>query len=171
MKRVVANSSPLIYLSKVKALHLLFSIYEEVLIPSGVYNEVVAKGLEKGYEDATVVKNAVEKGLIKVCDVPRGRVTRLLKIFPELDWGEGETLALASSLKLQHVLVDDILARRVASMMGLKPHGTIYIIIVAARRGIITSKEALKLLDELVERGFRISIEVYIRARKILKRF
>ncbi len=168
--RAVANSTPLIHLSRASALHLLFKLYEEVVIPRAVYVEVVVKGLERGFGDAEVVKAAVKEGLIRVEEAPTDGVERVTRIAPMLHRGEAEVLALALRYKPCHVLLDDRVARLVASTLELEAHGTLYVLAAAAARNAIAVEEALSILDKLVKSGFRISIELYLKARaKLLK--
>jgi len=168
VRRAVVNSSPLIYLSKIHALHLLTRVFDEVLIPQAVYGEVVSRGLERGYRDAVRVKEAVERGEILVQDAPQREVERILRNFPELDPGEAEVLALALRLGAT-VVVDERAARLAARSLGLEPHGTLYILIAATKRKVIDAEEALKMLDKLVNENFRVSAEVLRKARAELE--
>jgi len=168
VRRVVVNASPLIHLSKAHALRLLIAIFDEVLIPPAVYKEVVSRGLERGYEDAARVKRAVDQGEIVVRDAPSWRVKEVLDSFPKLDLGEAEVLALALELGVA-VIVDEREARLAARSLGLEYHGTILILVTAVRRGIISVREALELLDRLVSGGFRLSDELLRRAQEELR--
>ncbi|HDH07209.1 MAG TPA: hypothetical protein ENF87_02450 [Thermoproteales archaeon] len=47
MKTAVVNSTPLIYLSKASAIHLLYLLYNEILIPKAVYYDIALKLLNK----------------------------------------------------------------------------------------------------------------------------
>ncbi len=157
-------------MAKTSRLDLLWSIFDYVVIPRAVYVEVVEVGLEKGYHDAEVVKSAVEKQLIKVEEACRELVRKLENLYGDsLDLGEVEVLALALSKNIPHVLVDDKPARTIAYVLRLKPHGTLYVLFRALRLGLIDLEEALSLLDRLVEAGLRLSIEVYVRARRKLE--
>jgi len=170
VKRAVVNSSPLIYLAKACALNLLLSIYTEVLIPLEVYREVVIKGLEKGFKDAIAVKKAVDSRQLSILEVSSREVERILRLFPCLDRGEAEVLALALAYKPCHVIIDDKLGRIAARMLGIEVHGTLYIITMAVRKGLISSTKALELLNRLVVSGFRLSTEVYLEMRKRLEK-
>ena len=46
---VIANSTPLITLSKVGKLNLLKDIFGEIIIPQGVYDEVCSSGSGKAW--------------------------------------------------------------------------------------------------------------------------
>ena len=168
--KAIANSTPLIYLAKAGALHLLNHVYQEVIIPPAVYNEVVVKGLKKGYPDAALVKAAVKKGYIRVEKAPSKNIEKILKQAPMLHKGEAEALALALHHKPCHVLIDDRAARLVARALGLEAHGTLYILAAAAARKAITAEEAMKTLDKLVASGFRISITLYLKTKEKLSK-
>lgn len=168
--KAVANSTPLIYLSKARAINILFKVYEETIIPETVYKEVVVNGPRKGYRDAELVRIAVEEGAIKIEKAPSRDVERILKLAPMLHRGEAEVLALALHHKPCHVLLDDRVARLVASTLGLEVHGTLYVVAAATAKNVVNVKEALNILDELMRGGFRISVELYLETReKLLK--
>ena len=168
--KAVANSTPLIYLTKASALHLLSSVYGEILIPEAVYREVVVAGLEKSYRDAELVEAAIEKGSIRVEKAHSKNVDRILKLVPMLHRGEAEVLALALYHRPCHVLLDDRIARLVARTLRLEVHGTLYVVMVAATKGFVTVKEALKVLDRLVASGFRIPVELYLEAKERIRK-
>ena len=52
----VADSGPMIALAKLNHLRLLPAMYERVVIPRAVYDEVVTIGLRRGYPDASVAE-------------------------------------------------------------------------------------------------------------------
>ena len=170
MKRAVVNSSPLIYLAKACALNLLLSIYTEVLIPLEVYREAVIKGLEKGFKDAIAVKKAVDSRQLSILKAYPRRSRTLTTSFPCLDRGEAEVLTLALAYKPCHVIIDDKLGRIAVRMLGIEVHGTLYIIIMAIRKGLISSTKTLELLNRLEVSEFRLSTEVYLEMRKRLEK-
>lgn len=45
--RIIIDSSPIIFLSKIGKLYLLKELFDEILIPSSVFNETVTRGKEK----------------------------------------------------------------------------------------------------------------------------
>jgi predicted nucleic acid-binding protein len=92
--KVVSNSSPLIYLTKLGKLELLRKVFGEVIIPEEVFKEVVVRGKEEGFPDARVIEKAVERGWLKVRKAQR----RLEEDAPELDRGEVEVISLAREI-------------------------------------------------------------------------
>ena len=60
--------------------------------------------------------------------------------------------------------MDEVSARSAARLLGLEPKGTIFVLLRALEMGELDLDEFLKTLNELIERGFRLSEEVYIEA-------
>jgi len=61
MPPTVSNTSPLIWLAKTGKLNLLKDLFGEVLISEKSYKEAVEIGLQEGYSDALVIKDACDK--------------------------------------------------------------------------------------------------------------
>lgn len=76
---VICDAGPLIALGKLRVLPLLHSIYREVLLPRGVYDEVVTAGLARGAAEAREVRAACEAGRWRVALVGEGDVDRRQK--------------------------------------------------------------------------------------------
>src|SRR3989344_7011844 len=66
-RMIISNTSPLIYLGKIKKLQILKKLFNEVTIPRQVYDEII-KGKEEKFLDALVIENAVKDSWIKVKD-------------------------------------------------------------------------------------------------------
>lgn len=81
-----------------------------------------------------------------------------------LDAGAAETLVLATEIKADLTLLDDRKARRVAARMKVKRAGTIAIILMAYRKGLI--KDLPAVLKQARQKAFRINERVFKRLRK-----
>ena len=127
-----------------------------MLIPKSVYKEVVVEGKKKGFIDAEIVERAVKDGWIRVVDVQ----TEIE--FDEIERGEAEAIELAQKESLE-LLVDDSTARTIASSLGVKPIGTLRVLCLAVKNGLISKDNAKKILNLMIKEGFRLSIEVYSR--------
>lgn len=80
----------------------------------------------------------------------------------ELDAGEAEAIALAIELKADLVLLDERLARRVVTGLGLKFAGVLGLLVEAKRRGLILLVKPL--VDALMSRaGFWVGQDLYSR--------
>lgn len=163
---MVSNSSALIYLSKLGKLELLQKLFKEIVIPREVFNEIVERGKEEKIAFTLVVEDAIHQGWLRIinCKVDQ----RLLKFAPELDLGEVEVISLAREIKADLVIIDDASARRISESFGLNTKGTIYVLLKAFKKGLITQDEIKTLLDKLVFTGFRLSPEVYSRVLREL---
>lgn len=159
--RIVSNSSPLIYLSKLGRLELLRKLFKEILIPKEVFNEAVLRGKEEKFSEALVIEDAMHEGWLKIKGTKVDR--RLLEFAPELNLGETEVISLAREVKADLVLMDDASGRGVSESFGLNTKGTIYILLKAYKSGLIKKEEVKTLLDKLILAGFRLSSEVYSR--------
>ena len=140
VKVVIINSSPIITLSKIGKLELLHKLFGDVMITEQVYHEVMSKPT---YPEAIAIKKAVEgdKWL---------KVQKAQEINKTLGLGESSSLGLASKLK-QILIIDDRKAVFVASTIGVECHGTLYVILLALKKGIIKNKqEAVEIVNQLI---------------------
>ena len=160
---VIANATPLIYLAKANAIDLLFKLYEVIQIPDIVKEEVVDTGKKLGFPDAFIVEEYIDKGYIVVHELnEKDQIkARIISDKFNIDTGEAEVIILAQKKNEKVVIMDDKLARKTAQFHGLKPIGTLRLIREATKRGIKKKKEATKILNKLIDSGFRISIELY----------
>lgn len=155
--KAVSDASPLIYLAKIKQIRILPQLFQEILVPNRVYEGTVVRGRELGYEDANLINEQVQTGFIKVERVSLEK--RFLKDFP-IDEGEKETIQLALKEKISTVLADERKARIAAMIMALKPLGTIGVLSLAVKQGIISKKEMREDILKLVKKGYRIREEI-----------
>lgn len=149
---VVADAGPLIYLGAIGRLELLPALYERVVVPRLVFDEVVVAG--DGLPGSAEVAAAT---WIDVTDTEvSGSVFQALR--EELDPGESAALAHAVEARADLVLVDDRRARLAAARLGLTTRGTVGVLIEGKRRGKLG--EVGPLLDELLRAGIWLSPEV-----------
>jgi uncharacterized protein len=153
--RVVCNSGPIIWLSRIDRFSLLRDLFGEVVIPPAAYAETVLRA--EGYPNAVNVQAAIDAGWIMVTPaLESGGVARLQA---RLDSGEAETLVVALELEADVVLIDDRRGRRVAAELGLTPMGTAGVLLLAHDRGVAVDVKAT--IDEMRSLGFRLSNQAY----------
>ena len=143
--RWVLNASPLIVFGKIGRLELFSQLAAEIVVPRGVAQEILA-GPEN---DAARV--AIEANMFQLVDVQEPT--------PELaawDLGLGETAVL--SFALEHpgwiAILDDGAARKCAITFGIKVKGSLAIVILARKRGLIP--QAKQILHTMQEVGLRL---------------
>jgi len=157
--KTTCNATTLVYLAKLGKLNLLKDLFKEVLIPYEVYVEVVVKGKKDFALEAGLIEEALKEGWIKKQKIKAEK--KLLKFAFELDKGETEVIQLARNSKADLVLIDDASARTIAESFGLNVKGTVFVLLKAYSKKLLSLKEAKELLNRLIFAGFRLSPELY----------
>lgn len=143
---LIADSGPLIALSRLDLLPQLTGAFERVWIPPTVLAEVTHKPHRA---DAQKLAAAVAQNLISVVEPSADERSRAAAF--RLDPGESEAIALA----LQHhatLLIDERKGRRLAFTLALEVIGTLGVLIVLRKRGGIS--RLAPYLDALQASGY-----------------
>lgn len=155
MSKVVCNSSPIIGLCLLNKIELLWELFDEVIIPQEVYNEVVVTTEVR--TGAQELEQAVADGKIKVLQVKNMELVN--QLYGRLHHGELEVMVLAKELAVKHVIIDDRSARHFADTMMLKTVGLIGLLVLAKQKQKV---EAVRpYMDILIRNDYRISIKLY----------
>jgi len=155
-KPVVSNSSPLIWLAKIGRLPLLKILFGQVVIPKRVCKETT---LEKQSADAVLISKAIEDGWIKVSEEKMDGADVLVGV-SGMHLGEAEAILLAQKLGTE-LIIDEREASTTAQMFGVRPIGTIAVLLLALAWDELTLDEFKECLDGLIASGFWLSIDVY----------
>lgn len=148
--KVVVNATPLISLALLGRLSLLKQMFEEVIVPLAVHEEVVVHGVGRPGSEALAAADWLTV-------MPIDASVAIEPLLLGLDAGELEVLLLARQITPDWVIVDERLARSVAFALGLPVKGTLGILLAAVLAGLLSKEQALADLNELVERGIRIA--------------
>lgn len=159
MDKVVSNATPLIYLAKANKLSLLQTMVKQVFIPEAVYREVVIEGKRLGEKDAYRVERAINQGWILV---QSAKITYPVEI--TIHPGEVEVISLAKEKRIEAVLMDDVKARAASEMAGLRPIGTLWLILKAVKDHVLGFDEFLSTIENIIHSGFYLKEEVYLKA-------
>lgn len=147
---VVTNSGPLMALGKLGHLDLLERLYEQVVMPAAVYDEVIVKGFARGCLDAYQIKLAIQRKYLVVmdCKAPHPQVEYL-----PLHKGEKDVLKLALDNRSSLVLMDDMIAREHAQVFGFQVKGTLGVIVSAYRDKLLSIDEVQIILETIMRRN------------------
>lgn len=156
MIRVVCNSSPIIGLSKIGQLGLLWEIFHEVIIPEAVFREVVYGNTDQ-HEGAYELEKAVREQKITVYKVENQSMVEQLQ--GRLHRGEVEVIIGAKELGIGIVIIDDRSARNLAEALMFSTIGIIGVLMLAKRSGYIDKISPG--LELLMQSGYRISQNLY----------
>jgi predicted nucleic acid-binding protein len=166
--RAVADTSSLIHPAKVPRFwNMMRETFEKLLIPGAVHAEIL-KGRGVGSPDVPVIENAIDQGWIEV------RKIRKERALPD-NLGEGEKEAISlmkkEKGKVDWLLIDDEVASRTARLLfGLAVHSTVYLLIYWREKGLLEPAQALIMLDELVQTGYRLNSRDYLAVRERITR-
>ena len=152
--RIVSNTSPLLLLAKIQRLGLLAQLYERILIPAAVLDEISVKA------------DAAAAQIQALIPTPRFALQRatpqtLARLPVALGRGEREAIALALETAADLVLLDDQEGRRLARVHGLAVTGTVGVLLEARTRGLIPALRPE--LDRLREAGLWLAEAFYQR--------
>lgn len=150
---VVSNTSPIINLAAIGHLELLQALYENIIVPDAVYDEIVVKG--RGQAGADDIRNSdwIHRQSLKNPVLAQA-------LLAELDDGEAAAIALAVELKADVLLMDERMGRAVAKRFGLKCVGLLGVPTEAKHEGLIDAVKPL--LDDLrIQAGFWINQQLY----------
>ncbi|MCJ7609062.1 DUF3368 domain-containing protein [Candidatus Bathyarchaeota archaeon] len=161
---IVSDATPLIYLAKAGRIGLLRTVFGRVIIPEEVKVEVVDRGKQLGEADAYIIEKAINDGWIKVLSAEP------LETPIRLEPGEVAVLSLAKKLGLKEVLVDEVSGRVAARLLDLTPRGTIFVLLRALEKKEMNLDEFLRVLNQMIDEGFRLREEVYIEAVREARR-
>ncbi len=129
--RVVVNASPLICLSKSGLARLFPEMFKDVAVPESVIREVMAKG-KVDFAAETLISNSWIHRIGDVAIDPR---------VASWDLGYGESAVLSFALKNPEyfAVMDDREARRCAVSLRCHYTGSLGIVVLAKKRGMISS--------------------------------
>jgi predicted nucleic acid-binding protein len=146
-EQVISNTSPLFYLHRLRQLDLLQKLYTRLLVPEAVVDE-----LQAGRDQGEDVPEVTGYDWIEVRAV---RMPAVVTLITDLGAGEAQVLALALEVPDSLVLLDDRVARAVASMRHIRMTGTAGVLLKAKQEGHIPA--VAPLLERLLQLDFRLS--------------
>lgn len=143
---VVADTSPINYLILIDAIVVLPELYQTIVIPRAVFEELQAQETPEKVRDW--VKNPPVWFTVK-------QPTILVDSdLPELDKGEKEAIVLAEELNADALIIDERLGREEAAKRGIFVIGTLGVLNSAAEVNLIDLPDTL---DKLRLTSFRAS--------------
>jgi len=152
VKRVVADTGPILHLSEADALEVLAPV-GEVRIPCAVEQELAAhcKNWQDLKPDWILETNLAEPHCGNAIAWEQSGL---------LGFGEAEAIALAQQTQAHWLLTDDSVARLFAESLGLETHGSLGVILWAAAVGHIGRADAEQVLYQLYETTLWVSLRI-----------
>ena len=148
--KIVFNSSPLIFLSRLDFLELFLQYNYQFYVPETVIEEINAKQDEASNNVNVVVDN--NSLIVKQINL----FSLANSINERLGRGEAEAIALATELQSDVVILDDFAARREAMRLGLNVKGTLAIV----KKMMADDKVKIDDLDQFYQQLLQIKFRV-----------
>ena len=152
---VVADTSPLNYLIQIHCQELLPTLYQRVFVPTAVIREL-----------AHIRAPAMVRAWLS--NVPEWLEIREVQTPPDvtlagLGPGEREAIQLAQEEHADLLLIDERMGAKLAKRQGLEVTGTLGILLLAARSGLVDIDAAIKKLQAT---DFRCSPQLFEELRR-----
>lgn len=151
----ISDATPIIHLAKIGKIKLLKKIFNYIIIPSKIYEEVLIKGKEFEKSEIFDIQKLVDEKFIKI-----KKISSQLEIL-NLDAGEKEALSLCKEMKIKTILIDDKEGFNLASILGLKPIRTTSLLLIFLDKCLIKFNEYENLLRELSKSGYFLDAITY----------
>jgi uncharacterized protein len=150
---IVSDTSPIINLAIIDHLWLIPTLYQQIILPQTVYDEIVIDGAGQAGADEIRLATWIEVRNTK-------NFALHAQLNTELDPGEAEAIALAVELNADRILIDEKLGRQKAIHLALKPVGILGVLLRAKQDGHISLVQPL--MDRLIdEANFYIHPKLY----------
>lgn len=147
---VVSDTSPINYLILIDAIGVLPELYENIVIPTAVFEEMKAE------ETPEKVREWI-KNLPVWFEVKQTNVL-LDDELSNLDAGEREAIALAEELNADALIIDERAGREEAKRRGIFVIGTLGILNSAAEKNLLNLPDTL---NKLQQTSFRASEKLF----------
>ena len=155
--RLISNTGPIIALSIIENLDILEKIFDEVIVPEAVHDEIKQGGKDAAglasYHKATWIR-------VQALETP---VEPLLETL--LDKGEAAVIHLVLEKGADFVLIDERKARKIArNIYGMRVVGSARILVEAKNRGLISNVRGA--LEDMRKGGYWIHDDIVKAALK-----
>lgn len=149
-RTLITDSSPLIVLLKSDLEYILPELFEQIIVPAKVWEEILAGKLS----------DTAKQKLSQLFWAKQMSVEISNETVERFNLGKGETavLNLALTISESRVLVDDYAARKSAKVLGIPILGTGGLLILAKQQKLIAS--VTKALEKVQDAGLWLSDEI-----------
>ena len=168
---MISNASPLINFAKLNKLTILIKSVGTLKISETVLKEVARQ--EGHSQEAELLKEQIERANIAIKRLNAVFLQKSVHIraaFRSLGIGESETIALALQEGESEVLMDDLQAREAAKLNGLKPVGSLRVLLIGFNKGIIGESDVTNLFRQMAENKFWVSGDVALKFLELFEK-
>ena len=153
--KIVFNSSPLIFLSRLDFLDLFLTTESQFLLPESVKEEISAKQDKSFIHINTLISE--NKLLVQKVQL----LSLSSRLNQRLGIGESESITLGVELQPDYIILDDFAARKEAIRLGLNVKGTLAVIRKLQLDGKINISDLDILYKQIRDVNFRVKREIF----------
>lgn len=153
--RIVFNTSPLIFLSKLRYLKKALVLFDEIFVPEAVVEEIAARDDELNSK----INQLIASRDLKIKQTSLKNLKNALS--NKLGKGESEAIALAVELNVDFAILDDSSARKQALSLGLNVKETLGLIKKLTESKSITIQDSNLLYRRLHDMGFWVDENIF----------
>lgn len=154
MKPVILDTSPLCYLILLEQTEILPQLFDQIIIPVAVQNELLAEGASE------MIQNWIAQPP-KWLEIRS--VTSLIENLPnDLGIGEREAISLAISLNASLIVLDDFAARQAALSHSLTVTGLLGVLFRAGVEKLLDFPSTVALLQQTSFRASPALIQQFL---------
>lgn len=154
----VVNASPLIFLAKAGMIHFLQQAAPHILAPVAVAHEIRRRG-----RDDITARTLASVSWLTIVETPA--IPPLIQAW-DLGPGESAVLAYAHAHPGVVAIIDDSAGRRCAETLGVPLLGTLGLVMIAKKRGLIPA--ARPVIALLKQHGMFLSESIIDRAMLLI---
>lgn len=152
----VFDASPLIALAPTGLLGQLDRMGVEAVVPEEVRDEVVGERPHPGHPERLAIEQLFQRRLISVDRVRDRTVLRRVSANPRLSRADAASLCLARDLRAR-LIADDRDLRASARALGVSLGGSLFVLVYAADKRIVTPREAVAAVEQMIAHGWYCS--------------
>ena len=153
---VVADTTPILYLIKIREINILNLLFDEICIPRAVYSELTSDGK---YQDEIDILNNTP--FVKVYDITDKKLVDSYANVEGIHRGEAEAIALCKQINSKILLIEDTAGIKLAKNEKIITVRVGTILIELNRKGLKTKQEIIEILGKLEKTKIRISQNIY----------
>lgn len=153
--KVIFNSSPLIFLSRLEFLDTFLAYPDEFYLPKFVAEEIIVKSDSACQQ----VKMLIDTNKILVKAIELTSLANSLNM--RLGKGESEAIALSIELQTDYIILDAFAGRKEATRLGLNVKGTLAVIKKLQADGKISISSLEQLYQDMMAMNFRVKRSLF----------
>lgn len=153
--KIVFNSSPLIFLSRLNFLDLFLTNEAQFLLPESVKEEIIAKqDQSSAHINTLIAENKLLVQKVKLFCLAN-------RLNERLGIGESQAITLGVELQPNYIILDDFAARKEAIRLGLNVKVTLAVIRKLQLDGKINISDLDILYQRIMDVNFRVKREIF----------